>query len=74
MKVPVTSPEFLTQLQYFICMLVQLGLFCWFGSGITMAVSEYNKVLMLLDSSILFIQIHLYFTFNCPTYEIIVLS
>nr|UTN00973.1 odorant receptor [Semanotus bifasciatus] len=33
-SVPFASPEFFTQLEYFSSLLVQLGLFCWFGDRI----------------------------------------
>nr|ALR72579.1 odorant receptor OR36 [Colaphellus bowringi] len=35
--VPMTSPEFFAQMEYFLCVLVQLSLICWFGNEITRA-------------------------------------
>ncbi|KAG5879513.1 hypothetical protein JTB14_019114 [Gonioctena quinquepunctata] len=32
-----TSPEFFAQMEYFVCVLVQLSLICWFGNEITTA-------------------------------------
>ncbi|XP_074033350.1 odorant receptor 4-like [Leptinotarsa decemlineata] len=35
--VPMTSPEFFAQMEYFLCVLVQFSLICWFGNEITSA-------------------------------------
>nr|UTN00917.1 odorant receptor [Semanotus bifasciatus] len=38
--IPITSPEFFSQLEYCMCILIQLSLICWFGNEITSASNE----------------------------------
>lgn len=37
-----TSPEFFAQVEYFLCVLVQLSIICFFGNEITIAVSKVH--------------------------------
>uniref|UniRef100_A0A6P7G8Q2 Odorant receptor 46a-like n=1 Tax=Diabrotica virgifera virgifera TaxID=50390 RepID=A0A6P7G8Q2_DIAVI len=38
--VPLTSIEFFVQMMFFVCVLVQFSLLCWYGSEVTSAVRQ----------------------------------
>ncbi|KAF7262836.1 hypothetical protein GWI33_003996 [Rhynchophorus ferrugineus] len=48
-KEPITSPNFFSQLQYFIAVLCQFSVYCWFGNQITLAAAEIPFALYKSD-------------------------
>ncbi|XP_056637748.1 odorant receptor 42a-like [Diorhabda sublineata] len=48
-SVPMDSPEFFSQMEYFSCVLLQLMLFCYFGNEITSASEEIRSALFECD-------------------------
>nr|APC94229.1 odorant receptor 5 [Pyrrhalta maculicollis] len=48
-SVPMNSPEFFSQMEYFSCVLLQLMLFCYFGNEITSASEEIRTALFDCD-------------------------
>nr|CAH7722565.1 unnamed protein product [Callosobruchus chinensis] len=44
-KVPITSPEFLSQMQYCCNVILQLFLFCYFGNELCVSSEQINKAL-----------------------------
>ncbi|XP_056637746.1 odorant receptor 4-like [Diorhabda sublineata] len=48
-SLPMNSPEFFAQMEYFSCVLLQLMLFCYFGNEITLASQEIRNALFDCD-------------------------
>ncbi|CAG9858091.1 unnamed protein product [Phyllotreta striolata] len=47
--VPMSSPEFFAQMQFFTCVLIQLSLICWSGNEITVAGESLSRALFESD-------------------------
>uniref|UniRef100_A0A6P7FWH3 Odorant receptor n=2 Tax=Diabrotica virgifera virgifera TaxID=50390 RepID=A0A6P7FWH3_DIAVI len=47
--VPMTSPDFFAQMEFFLCVLVQLAVMCWSGNEITTAGYDFGQALYNSD-------------------------